>query len=730
MALTRGMLDDRFGINYDPPAVAGTRTLNIDFETFCDLNLKDVGLDLYSAHPSCEVLMTAYQIDGGELRHWDRTVNPKMPRDLWDALHDERYEIWAFNAQFERTILNRVLDIWPTIRRFRCTMVLAYMHSYTGTLDQIAERAGLDEDKQKQATGKKLIGMFSMPQAITNANSLRRFDRHSHPVEWRMFCEYNKQDVVAEAALKRRLWRDKYPIPQREWDFYALDQEINDRGLPIDRLFVKRALAMAETRKEELLGEMRALLKKSGTNSITNPGSTQQLLPWLQARGYPFDDLKKDSVKKVLTADTGRRSGELKERKGELFPTLTDDCVVMLKLRLQQSRTTPTKYAALLKAMGVDDRMRFVFQFDGAARTGRFAGRRFQPQNLTTMRLGGEDSTHEAVMSICTDAIRRDDFDFVRLLRAEPLDALAGLVRSSVRPKKGKKLVICDLSSIESVVIGFVSQCERLLNVFREGRDAYKDFATELFKIPYAEVTSHQRKMSKPATLGAGYRLGGGDIRDGKKTGLWGYAENMGIDMPRKEAHRGVATFRRVYKEIPATWYALEDAIMKVIRGKGKRVETVNDIVRFSYEAPYLVCTLPSGRNIYYLKPQINKVWFEYVDRETGEKKRTLKDQVSYMGKQQNGNGWRRIQSHGGKFIENIVQAIARDILREGLMAAKEFGFTIVGHVHDEIICEEDVSSTRYTLDNLRKCMTRALAWAVGLPLGAAGFEGLFYRKD
>lgn len=722
MALLRGELDRRFAEVWDAPSEISTRTLNLDFETFCKLDLKEVGLDLYSAHPSCEVLMAAYQIDGGPVQHWDRTKTKKMPRDLWDALHDERYQIWAFNAQFERTILNRVLDIWPTIKRFRCTMVLAFMHSYTGTLDQIAERAGLDNSKQKLAVGKKLIGMFSKPQKITKTNDLVRFTSETHPVEWKLFVEYNKQDVVAEAALKRRLQKERYPVPEREWDFYALDQEINDRGLPIDRLFVERALEMSVARKDELLVEMREL------SGLANPGSRDQLLPWLKKRGYPFTDLRKDSVKKVLTADAGRRSGELKPRKGELYPTLTDECVTMLKLRLQQSRTTPTKYAALLKAMGIDGRMRFVFQFAGASRTARFAGRRFQPQNMTTMRLGGDESLHEIVMSICTNAIKRNDVDFVRLLRKEPLDALAGLVRSAVRAKKGKRLIVCDLSSIESVVIGYVSRCERLLSVFRDGKDAYKDFATELFKVVYEEVTSLMRKQAKPATLGAGYRLGGGEIRDGKKTGLWGYAENMGIEMSRKEAHKGVAVFRRVYKEIPETWYALEDAIMRVIRNK--KPVWVNDLIRFSYEAPYLVCTLPSGRNIYYLKPKITKVWFEYTDRDTGEKKRTLKDQISYMGKTQNGNNWKRIYSHGGKFIENIVQALARDILREGLMRAKEFGFTIIGHVHDEIICEEDIGSKRYTLENLRKCMTDPIAWLPKCPLKAAGFVTTFYRKD
>jgi DNA polymerase len=720
MALRRGSLDDRFG-EFDVVPKNRVRTLAFDFETYCDLDLKQVGLDLYSAHPSCEVLMCAYQIDGGEVQHWDRTANARMPRDLRDALMDERVQLWAFNAQFERTILNRVLDIWPVMSRWRCTMVLAYFHSFVGGLDQVARQCGLPIEKQKLDTGKKLIKMFCGPQKITKTNSHVRFDRFTHPVEWEEFCEYNCQDVVAETAVKRRLDKPEYPIPDREWRFYALDQRINDRGLPIDRTFVERAYAMALDRKEVLLNRMRKL------TGLLNPGSVPQFLPWLKARGYPFDDLRKDSVKKVLTANAGRISGELKKKKGELFPTLTEDCVKGLKLRQQQARTTPTKYAALLKAMGSDKRMRFVFQFAGASRTARFAGRRFQPQNLTTMRMGGDDSTHLSILTQLTDIIREDDYDGLTMMVKEPMDALAGLVRSSVRAKKNKKLVVCDLSSIESVVIGWVSGCERLLNVFREGRDAYKDFATELYGVSYEEVTSYMRKMAKPATLGAGYRLGGGNIMDGKKTGLWGYSENMGIEMTRKEAHRGVATFRRVYKEIPQMWYALEDAIKTTIRHHRR---TKVGPISFSYAKPYLVCHLPSGRNIYYLKPRVTKRPFRYIDKDTGEEVVTMKDTISYMGKQQNGSNWIRVYSHGGKFIENIVQAVARDILREGLLIAHKMGFTIVGHVHDEIICEEAVNDNGHTLATLREAMIRKIRWAKGMPLNAAGHEGKIYRKD
>lgn len=246
--------------------------------------------------------------------------------------------------------------------------------------------------------------------------------------------------------------------------------------------------------------------------------------------------------------------------------------------------------------MGEDGRMRYVFQFCGASRTGRFAGRRFQPQNLTMMR----DIESESILVQMTNVIRENDYEALQLYRKEPLDALAGLVRSAVRAPKGKKLVVCDLASIESVVIGWVAGCERLLNVFRDGKDAYKDFATELYNVLYEEVTKQMRKMAKPATLGAGYRLGGGEIKDGKKTGLWGYAENMGVDMSRKEAHKNVATFRRVYAEIPECWYELERAIKHVMkRGGTRRVGPV----KFYMAKPYLVCELPS-KHTARLKPR------------------------------------------------------------------------------------------------------------------------------
>lgn len=725
MALRKGQLDHRFDEWDITPVDAPTRTLSLDFETYCDIDLKKFGLDLYSIHPSCEVLMCAYRIDAGPVRHWDATSGAKMPRDLRDALDDDDFMIWAFNAQFERVIMNRVLGIWPAMHRWRCTQVLAYMHSFTGTLEMVGRQMGISEEKAKMATGKKLIAMFCSPKKVTPNQPHKRFTSRTHPVEWKMFVEYNVRDVDAECEIKRLLDKPKYPIPAREWEFYALDQVINDRGLPVDRLFVENALRMANMRKAELLDQMQRL------TGLANPGSPAQLLPWLRKRGYPFHDLQKDSVKKVLTAFNGIMSGELEYKKGELYPDeLTSKAVKVLKLRQQQARTSTTKYQALLTAMGEDNRIRYVFQFCGASRTGRFAGRRFQPQNLTMMR----DIESEKILYQMTQVIRENDYEGLQVYRKEPLDALAGLVRSAIRAPKKKKLVVCDLSSIESVVIGWVARCERLLNVFRDGKDAYKDFATELFNVVYEEVTKQMRKMSKPATLGAGYRLGGGEIREGKKTGLWGYGENMGIDMTRKEAHKSVAVFRKVYKEIPQCWYDLENAIIHVIKKGGtRRVGPV----KFYMAKPYLVCELPSGRCIFYKNPRITREKMKGVDRKTGEEYEYEKDSISYMGKQQNGSKWIRVASHGGKFIENIVQAIARDILREGMLALHKAGFYLIGHVHDEAISEEAANDNDHNNEMMRTLMIRKRKWMTygndnqyDMPLNAAGMETVIYRKD
>lgn len=680
--------------------------LHIDFETKCELNLKTVGLDLYTRHPSFRPIWIAYALDDEEPEEFDLSDDTALPPRLLRLLADPNVLVWAFNAGFERVVLNRFYKLKIPIRRFRCSMALAYMHAYVGGLDEVGRQMGLAEEFLKDAEGDRLMKLFSMPQKITKNQPHRWRDRRTDPVDWTKYGAYCRQDVVAERAQTDELL--KYPIDEREWDVWALDQVINDIGIPIDKQFVVNAIRLADKRKKILTGQMEKL------TGLANPGSVQQLLPWLQDRGYPYEDLRKDTVKITLN----RHADENDEVQ------LTDRCVKVLKLRQQQARTSVRKYNAILQRLSPDNRIRHILQYGGASRTLRWAGRAMQPQNLprTPKKLEDVDML-EKVSAL----IREGNYDELELFVAEPMDALAGLVRSSIHASEGNHLVVCDLASIESRVIAWLTGCKRLLGVFEKGLCAYKDFATVLYKVPYEEVTKTQRTDSKPAVLGAGYRLGGGGMIEGKKTGLWGYAESMGIPLSREDSSRGVKLFRKTYNEIVEAWYAYEEAIAHTIR-TGKRTKV--GPIRFRLEKPYLTAELPSGRKLWYLHPRVRKGKIKWIDPDTGEQKEFEKDSISYMGKQQNGKKWIRIQSHGGKFIENFVQAIARDILREGMLAAADEGFNIVLHVHDEIVAEHRKGDNYYTKERLIDCMAATIDWCQDMPLGAAGYEAEIYRKD
>lgn len=686
-----------------------THRLHCDFETKCELDLTKVGLDLYSRHKSFRPTLAAFALDGEEPERWDITRRERMPSHLRDMLEDRDVEVWAFNAGFERMVLNGYYELRIPIRRFRCAMALAYMHAFTGNLGDVGEQIGISPDKQKLADGKRLVKLFSMPQRVTKNQPHRWRDRNTDPEDWERFAEYCEQDVVAEREIAEELL--KHPIPEVEWETWALDQVINDTGIPIDRKFVTNAIIMADRRKLELTDAMRDL------TGLSNPGSVQQLLPFLREEGYPYDDLRKDTVKIALN----RNEDENDEVEISALG------VKVMKLRQQQARTSVRKYNAILERLGPDSRIRHILQYGGASRTLRWAGRAMQPQNLP--RTPGKLEEVDMLENV-SGLIRDGDYDTLGLYVAEPMDALAGLVRSSIRAEDGNTLIVCDLSSIESCVIGWLTDCKRLIQVFRDGKDAYKDFATELYGIDYEEVTKKQRSNAKPATLGAGYRLGGGEMRDGKKTGLWGYAENMGINLTQDEAHKSVKVFRRVYKEIPAAWYAYEEAIVHTIKtGRRTRVGPI----RFRMEHPYLTAELPGGRKLYYHKPRVKRMKMKYRDRETGEERTYMKDSISYMGKMQNGKKWIRIHSHGGKFIENFVQAIARDVLREWMLACAADGFNICLHVHDELVAEHKKGDNYFTVERMKEILRDVVAklpHLAGLPLGAAGYEGTIYRKD
>lgn len=718
---------------------------HLDYETRSEIDLKKVGLDVYSSHPSTRVQMVAWAWGDGEVKQWDEESGEPFPQEVIDALLNPAVTKWAFNAQFERVITRRVLKIKTPYQGWRCTMTLAYMQSFVGNLEQIGSYVGLPTDQQKLKRGKLLLNLFAKPRTPTKNNPLRWRDAWTHPEEWEEYKLYNRQDVIAERGIKKRLI--KFPILDSEWELYEIDQRTNDRGLPIDMQFVRSAIKLANRRKGELTAELVELTK------LANPNSPAQLTPWLKERGYPFEDLRKDTVQKVLNENEAARLrfcetwGIDPKEEGASEGFLTPEAVEALKLRQNAARTSVKKYDRLLLAC-VGARMRFGFQFCGAQRTGRAAGRIINPQNLTRTpkeiepdpkRMEALGVPGDYLLALVTQFIRDGDYDMLSLTMNEVLDALAGTVRSAIRASDGYKIIACDLSSIETCSIGYLSGCERLMNVFRNGLDPYIDFGADLYNKKYEEVTKRERQDAKPAVLGAGFRLGGGELRDGKRGGLWGYAESMGVDLTQEQAAKAVALYRESYPEVPKLWYALEEAAEDCVRTGMARTPMIRRPdgskfrvpVTFEMKAPYLTIVLPSGRRMYYHKPRLHKEKRRTrPTEEHPEGREYTKTVLSYMGREQGKGTWKRINTHGGKLTENIVQAFARDVLMAGYRRAVKEGFKIIGHVHDELIALVKVGDNRLTGSFLRELMIFKDPWMGELPLNAAASEYDFYRKD
>lgn len=685
--------------------------VSFDYETYSEAQLtggNSVGAWEYSLHPSTEVLMVAYRIDGGVLIHVDLT-REKFPAELEDCLLDPDCERWGFNSAFERLITRNTLKIKTPYEGWRCTMALAAMQSFAGSLLDVGVAMGLEAGTLKDKEGDRLIRLFAMPQRITKKNPWSRRDRRTDPEDWERFCHYNTQDVIAEESIQSRLIR--FEVPDEEWKIYEIDQRINDRGLPVNREFVEQAEQMSVKCRLNLHHRMRKI------TGLRNPNSKPELMPWLKERGYPFTDLQKATVIKTLAAN-----------KRDQF--LTNEAAKALRTRLHANRTSIKKYPAILRRLSVDDNLRHAFQYGGAARTLRWSGRGPQPHNLvkTPKQLEAEDGDWSRLEG-CADVIESGIYENLELLFQEPMTALAGSVRSSFQAHQGRILRVCDLKAIESAVLAWLSGCDRMMSVFKDGRDPYRDFGVELFKKAYGEITSAERTICKPAVLGCGYQLGGGAFKNGKRTGLWGYAENKGVDITEEEAAAHVKLFRKIYKEIPALWRALDNAAKAALAG---RPTTVNGLLRFEMDHSYLTLRLPSGRRMYYFRPRLITKTFEgkKIDPRTGKPETFTRRVVSYMGRNQVTNQWGRIATSGGKWCENATQAVARDILALGMRRAHDDGFNLVGSVHDELITHERKGDNYYTTERLRDHMIRPIPWAKGLPLDASAYEAAIYRKD
>lgn len=689
--------------------------VHIDYETFSEVSLPNVGVGRYSRHPSTEALMAAWSLNDVKQKQWIPAEGDALPPDLKEALEDPHVIKWAWNAPFEINITRNVLGIDTPLESWRDTMVLALTCSLPGKLEKAGPVVDLDEDQQKAAKGRRLMKKFSEPRKPTKTKPDTRVYWHQAYSDWLEYLDYNDQDETAERAIYHRL--KAYMPPDDEWELWHLDQRINEAGIPINMRMVRNAISIYESTLKAKLDEM------SEITGLDNPNSGPQLLPWLQDNGYPFSDLKKGHIARAI-----ERAKEERSVGHNGGPPLDDDPYIRtLELRSETSRTSPKKFHALRRAVDPQEWvLRYAFQFAGAARTWRWGGRLFQPQNLPRpiKKLEKKLPVHAKNVEI----LDPESFD---LLYDAPMDVLASCIRPAAQAPDGYLFIDADLNAIENRVLGWLANCEKILRVFRLGRDPYIDFATYLFHMPYDDLfaeykagDSSKRTISKPGVLGCGYMLGPGEERynhvTGEKeaTGLLGYAWNMQVtEFTAEQSKLSVETFRREFEEVKDYWYGIERAAKKCIRS-GREVEFGH--VRFDRKGPFMRMILPSGRALHYCRPRI-----EDVRAPWGEIKPTITYESLNDKKQ-----WVRETTHPGKLTENADQAISRDLLAHGMKLAARRGLDLRIHVHDQLVglVKEDEAEAK--LKVLIECMEDQPRWAKGLPLGSNGFISKVFMKD
>jgi DNA polymerase len=695
--------------------------VHLDYETFSEVNLKETGLSVYSKHDSTEVLMCAYAFDDGPVKQWIPAEGEDMPEDLLEALTDPRIEKWAWNAPFEMAITAFVLGIDVDVTQWRCAMVLAMHQSLPGKLEKAAVVVGLPEDKQKDRKGAALMRKFSFPRKPTKRDARTRNLWHSDFESWNGYLAYNVQDVVTERAVCKRL----YPMPWSEWELWFMDQAINAAGLPVNRRMINNAIKIYEEALGSVESGTGAFGEMAEITGLANPNSNTQLLPWLQEHGYPFDDMVAAHIKVALEYFE-RRPDHWADEDWQRYRS-SNSLHRILELRQQVSLTSIKKYYALQKATDEDDCVRHVLQMNGASRTGRYAGRIYQPQNLKRPLPRFEDYQETLAKHVeeCT-------LEELKLVHGNVFDVLASSLRPVAQAPEGMVFVDADLNAIENRVLGWLSGCTKILDVFHQNQDPYIAFASYLYETPY-DLLWHEykvlkdkskRTIAKPGTLGAGYGMGAGQQKVNNKTGeieatgLLGYAWGMGVkQFTEEDAKHSIDTFRREFSEVKDLWYAMERAAKKCVRtGRPTRC----GFVRFIRKGPYLCMILPSGRPLYYLKPRL-----EMRKTPWGEVKETL----TYEGMNDK-RQWVRIHTTPGKIVENADQAISRDLLVHGMKLAVARGLDIRLHVHDQIISLEDERGAEKKLETLIDCMGDVPDWAPGLPLGSEGHFTKFMVKD
>lgn len=699
--------------------------LNLDYETYSEADLKEVGAANYSRHPSTEVLMAAYSINGGEEQQWIPAEGQPMPPELDEAMEDPSVVKWAWNAPFEMQITRNTLKRKLIVPQWRDTMVLGHYCSFPGQLEKAGPALGLPADKLKMGKGKRLMRKFSMRQKSrrkATAGQMIRTHWYDDLPSWEEYLEYNRGDVVTEKEIKRRLIA--HDLPMEEWELWFLDQEINEAGLPINLDMVKNATELYAEAFAKGLAEMQ------DWTGLGNPMSTQQLLPWLKANGYMFDDCKKGHIKQAFSYFDKKPDHWSEE--DFMGYQMNEALYETLRLRLELSRSSIKKFDALLRATGDDGLLRYVLQFMGAARTARWAGRTFQPQNLPR-----PEKRFEKEIEIHAANVATLDLPSIEMIYGNVFDVLASTIRPAAQAPDGYMFIDADLNAIENRVLGWLADCDKILNVFKDGRCPYIDFGTRLFNRPYQEMwdeykagNSGPRTISKPGVLGCGYMLGAGKTFEDKTTGeieatgLLGYAWNMGVKhFTMEDSKKSVDVFRKEFKEVKDYWYAIERAARLCIK-TGQTTGCGH--VSFDLKGQFMRMRLPSGRFLHYYKPRLQKTKMPWKEKDGSP---AYKMAITYEG-QNDKKQWFRQSTHPGKLTENADQAISRDLLAHGMVLAKKRGLDMRLHVHDQIIGLVKIDHAEAALETLIECMEEVPSWARGLPLGSAGFTTKVFKKD
>ena len=648
------------------------RTLFLDLETFSSADLPSVGVYKYSLADDFDILLLGYAADDNPVGVVDLTADP-FPPEIEAALDDDTIIKVAHNSPFERTCLSSYLGRQLRPEAWEDTMIMASWCGLPLSLDAVGQALGLSEEQSKMKEGKALLRKFCQQRKPTKANPKTRLRREDDPEDWKVFIEYNRRDVEVERTIYKRLLKWRPDIS--EYKLWALDQRINDRGIRVDLQLAQNAIAIGDDYRERLLQRAQEI------SGLENPNSTEQIKNWLREQeGVTVTSLNKKVVADVVAG-------------------LSDEkCREFMALRTEFSKSSTKKYEAIERSVCYDGCIHGCFQFVGAGRTGRWAGRLVQLQNLPQNHLPDLDEARQLV--------RAGDAEGLELIYGDVQDTLSQLIRTALIPEPGQKFVVADFAAIEARVIAWIAGEQWRQDVFREGGDIYCASASQMFKVPVEKhgVNGHLRQKGKIAELALGY---GGNINALKAFG----ADKLG--MSDEEMAETVDKWREASPHIVALWRSLGNAAIRAVRRKSSTLSTVGHI-RFDFEDGVLWMTLPSGRRIAY--------WgAEYGENKWGN------PSLTYMGQDQKTKKWTRLETYGPKLTENLVQATARDCLKNAMLNLDAAGYDIRGHVHDEVIITTPLTTS---VDEVAAIMGRPIDWAPGLLLRADGYECEYYRKD